>query len=99
MGQPLAGASLDVAASRRQIQPEQQQPSTSQIPPLPVAAVQDKVTHDDDEWQAPGSARKRKATATAAPPVIEKPKVSSSKQSETLWMHNKLNAISVLSNR
>jgi histone deacetylase complex regulatory component SIN3 len=72
IGQVIGGTSLDVAASRRQVGPEH--PSTSQLP-APPALVQEKATHDDDEWQAPGSARKRKPTAPAVP-VVEKMKVS-----------------------
>lgn len=71
VGQVMGGGtSLDVAASRRQAGPEH--PSTSQLPP--PALGQEKATHDDDEWQAPGSARKRKPTAPAVP-VAEKTKV------------------------
>lgn len=76
VGQVIGGTSLEVAASRRQPPPEQA--SSGHLPTQSV--VQEKASHDDDEWQAPGSARKRKLTA-ASGPVTEKAKVRVTTQS------------------
>lgn len=94
-GQPLGGgvgvgvgggASLDVAASRRQMLPESAvaaqvpKPAAAQASQAAVGAAgaaggpaADKTVVDDEEWQASGSAKKRKG---AAPNTAEKSKVS-----------------------
>jgi hypothetical protein len=43
-----------------------------------MAALQDKAPLDDEEWQAPGGARKRKTTGTSAAPATDKARAVSS---------------------